>query len=293
MFSYKAAFERNLGLVTSVEQEVLRKACVVIAGCGGVGGVHAHALARLGVGRFKLTDPDEYSVANFNRQIGANIATVDRNKAEVMAEMILAINPEAEVEVTTEGVNKDNVETFIAGADVVVDGIDFFTLGPRREMFAAAWRENIPALTAAPLGFSGTLHVFQSPGMSFDEYFDLSDEQSFYDQIVNFILGLAPSALHLPYMDLSGVNPETGRGPSSVVGVQMASCLIAAQVLKIILGRKGEFLAPQYVQFDAYRLKAKKGRLPGGNKHWLQQVKRRLLLRKFKQLGLDKAFQAL
>ncbi|HFE38718.1 MAG TPA: hypothetical protein ENK06_09945 [Gammaproteobacteria bacterium] len=157
-------------------------------------------------------------------------------------------------------------------------------------MFKAAWAANIPALTAAPLGFSGTLHVFSSPGMSFDEYFDMKDEQSFYDQIVNFILGLAPAALHLPYMDLSGVDPKTGRGPSSVVGVQMASCLVAAQAVKILLDRKAVLAAPHYVQFDAYRLISKKGYLFAGNRNWLQKIKRKLLLHKFKQLGLDKAF---
>lgn len=289
-FSYAEAFERNLGLISESEQLQLKDKCAVIAGCGGVGGVHAHALARLGIGRFKLTDPDEYSVANFNRQIGANMTTVDRNKAEVMAELILSINPDADVEVTTSGVNSENMSDFLTNADIVIDGIDFFTLGPRREMFAEAWKLGIPAITAAPLGFSGTLHVFDAPGLSFDEYFDLSDEQSFYQQIVNFILGLAPAALHFPYMDLSGVNPKTGRGPSSVIGVQMASCLVAAQTLKILLNRKGVKSAPHYVQFDAYRLKSKRGYLMGGNRHPLQKIKRQFLLWKFKQLGLDKAF---
>lgn len=293
MFSYTEAFERNLGLISKSEQEVLRTKCVAIAGCGGVGGVHAHALARLGIGKFKLTDPDEYSVANFNRQIGANMQTIDRNKAEVMGEVILSINPDAIVEVTTSGVTADNVSSFVKDADLIIDGIDFFTLGPRRDMFKSAWKLNTPAMTAAPLGFSGTLHIFSSSGMSFDEYFDLNDEQNYYDQIVNFLLGLAPSALHLPYMDLSGVDPKTGRGPSSVVGVQMASCLIAAQAVKILLNRENILPAPHYVQFDAYRLKSKKGYLIGGNKNWLQQLKRRILLRKFKQLGLDKAFQSL
>lgn len=291
-FSYDEAFERNFGLISKREQQILRNKCIAIAGCGGVGGVHAHALARLGICNFKLTDPDEYSVANFNRQIGANMYSLNKNKAEVMADLILSINPEANIEVTTTGVNHENVADFISGSDLIIDGIDFFTLGPRRDMFRAAWNCKIPAMTAAPLGFSGTLHIFQPPGMSFDDYFDINDDQSFYDQIINFILGLAPSALHLPYMDLSGVDPATGRGPSSVVGVQMASCLITAQAVKILLRRQDIKTAPHFAQFDAYRMKSSVGYLKNGNRNWRQKIKRKFLLNKFKQIGLDKAFQA-
>ena len=67
-FSAAEAFERNLGLISPEEQERLAKTTIAIAGCGGVGGVHAHTLARLGIGGFRLCDPDEFSLANFNRQ---------------------------------------------------------------------------------------------------------------------------------------------------------------------------------------------------------------------------------
>ncbi len=292
-YEYAEAFSRNHGLISHNEQSQLRDRRVAVAGCGGVGGAHVHTLARLGVGRFRLADPDTFSVGNFNRQFGANTATVGRNKADVMAEIITAINPEAEVEVWPRALTADNAREFVSDADLVVDGVDFFALSARRALFAAAWLEKIPALTAAPLGFSGTLHVFAPGGMSFEQYFDLDDTQSYYDQVVNFILGLAPAALHVPYMDISGVDPETGRGPSSVIGVQMAACLLGAQAVRIVLARNGVRLAPHYVQFDAYRQKLRRGYLPGGNRNLLQRIKRVVLLKKLQQLGLDKAFQGL
>ena len=194
-FDPQLAFSRNRGLISDVEQRRLSQCRAVIAGCGGVGGVHALTLARLGLGKFRITDPDTYSVGNFNRQSGANIHTLDRNKAEVIAEMISAINPSAEVEIVPGGVTSANVGQFIAGADLVVDGVDFFALRARRTLFTAAWAAGIPAMTAAPLGFSGTVQIYAPGGMSFDEYFDISDEQTYFDQIVNFLLGLAPAAL--------------------------------------------------------------------------------------------------
>ena len=101
-FSPTEAFERNRGLISLAEQERLSSCLVAIAGCGGVGGLHAHTLARLGVGRFRLSDDDTFSLANFNRQIGATVRTLGSNKAAVTADMIRSINPEAHIEIVAE-----------------------------------------------------------------------------------------------------------------------------------------------------------------------------------------------
>ena len=290
IFSSSEAFSRNLGLISKEEQMRLSSSLVVIAGCGGVGGCHAHMLARLGISKFRLCDPDNYSVANFNRQFGATMTTVDQNKAKVTADIIKSINPEAEVEYWERGVDESNIRAFLSGADLVVDGIDFFSIDARRTLFSAARDCGIPAMTAAPLGFSGTLHVFMPGGMSFDQYFNISDEQNYLDKIVNFIIGLAPHALHINYMELRVIDPSTGRGPSSVIGVQQAACLLGAQAVNILLDRGGVHVAPRFIQFDAYRQKLAFGIIRRGNKSILQRLKKHLLLRKFNKIGLTEAF---
>lgn len=288
MFSRLEAFERNRGLISVREQEMLAGSLVVIPGCGGVGGLHTHTLARLGVGRFRLSDPDTFSLANINRQIGATVATVGQNKATVTAAMLRSINPEVSVEIVSEPVTAANVGAFIQGANLVVDGVDFFSVEARRQIFAAAWKAGVPALTAAPLGFSATLHVFRKGGMSFDEYFDLSDGQDSFEQIVKFFVGLAPKALHLPYMDLSSVDISTGRGPSSIVACQMAASVASAEAIRILLDRRPFMYAPEYLQVDCYRQMLKKGRLRRGNRNWIQQLKRRVVLKRLRALGLDR-----
>jgi molybdopterin/thiamine biosynthesis adenylyltransferase len=292
MFSSTEAFERNFGLISRQEQRKLADARIAIAGCGGVGGLHAHALARLGVGRFRLTDPDSFALANINRQIGATVHTIGENKAIVTARMIKSINPEAEIEIIPSGVNRENAAAFVAKSDLVVDGIDFFIIGARRRLFAAAWDGGIPALTAAPLGFSSTLHVFAPGGMSFDQYFDLNDDQDYFDHVVNFAVGLAPKALHSCYMDLSTVDPKTGRGPSSIIATQLAACLVASEAVRILLARGPSFLAPHYLQIDAYRQALHRGYLRHGNRNWLQQIKRRLLKKRLCHLGWGREFPA-
>ena len=290
-FSEAEAFERNVGLISHQEQRILASAFAVIAGCGGVGGLHAHTLARLGIGRFRLADADTFALANTNRQIGATVRSMGKNKAHVTAEMIRSINPNASIEVLQTNLSQDNVENFVKGADLVLDGIDFFSLPARRQLFETAWRHSIPAVTAAPLGFSGTLHVFAKGGMNFDQYFDLADEQSSFDQLMRFIIGLSPGGLHLSYMDLSSVNTQTGRGPSSIVACQLAASLAGGEAIKILLRRGRPILAPNYLQFDCYRQKMRKGRLRGGNRNWLQRLKRRVLAKKLRALGFDRAYQ--
>src|SRR5207237_1821983 len=122
-FSYDEAFSRNIGWVTSDEQRALRGKRVAIAGLGGVGGVHLLTLARLGVGAFNIADFDTFDVANFNRQVGALMSTIGCPKAEVLASAALDINPELDLQLFREGVSDQNLDRFLAGADLYVDGL--------------------------------------------------------------------------------------------------------------------------------------------------------------------------
>jgi Dinucleotide-utilizing enzymes involved in molybdopterin and thiamine biosynthesis family 2 len=291
-FSRAEAFERNRGLITIVEQEKLAASLVAIAGCGGVGGLHAHTCARLGIGRFRIVDSDNFSPANINRQIGATIQTIGRNKAKVTAEMIRSINSEATVEIFEGNISEKNAAAFVRGADLVIDGVDFFALDARRQLFRAAWSADIPSLTAAPLGFSATLHVFAKGGMSFDDYFDLHEGQDIFDQLVRFFVGLAPRGLQLPYMDLSSVDIKSGRGPSSILGTQLAASIAGGEAIKILLGRDKLLLAPWYLQVDGYRQMLTKRRLRHGNRNWVQRLKRIILTKKLRVLGIDKNLKA-
>ena len=137
-FSSAEAFERNIGLISPAEQKTLRDSLVVIAGCGGVGGLHAHTCARLGIGRFRITDADTFSAPNINRQIGATAHTIGVKKVQVTAEMIRSINPDASVEVSDGLISADNAAQFVSGADLVIDSVDFFALSARRQKIVSA-----------------------------------------------------------------------------------------------------------------------------------------------------------
>src|SRR6266498_3915045 len=96
-FVYERAFSRNIGWLSEAEQQLLRGKRVAIAGLGGVGGVHLLTLARLGIGAFHLADFDRFDQENFNRQAGATMSTIGREKTAVMAEMARDINPQLDL----------------------------------------------------------------------------------------------------------------------------------------------------------------------------------------------------
>lgn len=280
IWNYREAFSRNIGLVTPQEQEQLRRTCVAICGLGGAGGVHLVTLLRMGIGRFRLAELDRFESVNTNRQYGATVHTQGRSKLDVMAEVARAINPEVELTLFDAGITNDNADEFLRGVDVAVDAIDFFAVEARRLFFRTARRHGIPAMTSAPLGFSATMHIFSPTGMSFDEYFDIADGQPVEDQLVAFAVGLAPRALHLPYMDLTRVSLSKAEGPSTGIACQLASALVGAEVLNLVLKWAAPRFAPQYLQFDAYRRLLVTGYLWRGNRNPWQRAKRWMFKRK-------------
>lgn len=276
-------FSRNIGLLSEEQQTRLLQARVAVVGAGGVGGLHILTLARLGVGGFHLADPDTFEAANVSRQFGASKATYDQNKAEVLARMVRDINPVAEVKVFNQGVSETNVEEFLDGCAVLVDGIDFFAFSTRRMLFQKARERGIYAVTSAPLGFGSTLQVFAPKGMDFDTYFGTSSDQTLEKNLAAFASGLAPSPYHIKYMDLSKVDMKNQKGPAVAPACTLATSLLTADVVKIITGSQPVKAVPHYIQIDLYRRKLKKGYLWLGGKNPLQQLKTWLIYRQFQK----------
>jgi molybdopterin/thiamine biosynthesis adenylyltransferase len=255
---------------------------------GGVGGVHMVTLARLGVGKFTIADPDIFEAANFNRQYGALVRNYGRNKAEAMADEVRQINPEADIRIFRERVTPENVDEFLDGSSVYMDSLDFFALEARRLVFRELRRRGMWAVIAGPLGFSVAWLVFDPKGMDFDTYFDMHDGMDHLDQAVAFAIGLSPAGTHWGYFDLSETNVGTGRAPSAGLACQLCSGVATIEAAKVILGRKPPRAAPCYAQFDAYRGILRRGRLLWANRGPLQRLKRFILRRRMIQMGYGK-----
>lgn len=280
-FSYEQAFSRNIGWVTEWEQSALRGKCVAIAGMGGVGGIHLLTLARLGIGRFRIADFDTFDIVNFNRQAGATMDTIGRPKIDVMAEMALAINPELVIERFPAGVTSETMDDFLAGADLFVDGFDFFALSIRRLVFARCAELAIPALTAAPIGMGTGFLAFVPGGMTFEQYF-LLEGQSENEQYLRFFMGVAPQGLHRAYLvDASKIDLAARKGPSTAAACQLCAGVVAVMALKLLLRRGDIKAAPFHHHFDPYRDRYAITRLRQGNASPLQRARLAIARRAF------------
>lgn len=271
-FSYARAFARNIGWVTASEQQSLRSRRIAIAGLGGVGGSHLLTLARLGIGAFNIADFDTFELENFNRQAGATLGSLQRAKADVLAEMARDINPELELRTFESGVSAANLDAFLAGVDVYVDGLDFFAFEARRATFAACARLGVPAVTVAPLGMGAALLNFMPGGMTFEQYFCL-EGQSEHEQSIRFLLGLSPRLLQRSYVaDPNAIDLAARRGPSTVMACDLCAGVAGAEVLKILLRRGTVRAAPHGMHFDAYRQRLVHTWRPWGNRNPLQRI---------------------
>ena len=285
-WSYEEAFSRHSGLITPEQQQTLRNSRVAIAGMGGVGGSHLATLTRLGITRFRIADPDHYDVANINRQYGAKSSTLGEPKVDVMAQIASDINPELEIDAWNRPLDKENCYEFLDGVDVLLDSMDLLKTDVRRTVFKVAAEQGTHVVTAGPFGFSIGWMVFEPGGIGFDEYFDIHDGQTPFEQMLNFIGGLTPDLLYMKYMDVTKEQFTNKSIPSLGLACQMCAGVAATEVAKILIGVGRVKAAPYYFQFDALLQKFRHGKLRGGTRNPKHRLKLWLAKRQFRKMGL-------
>jgi len=285
LISYNTeAFSRNIGLLTLADQNKLASTRVAIAGMGGVGGVHLITLLRTGVCHFNISDMDHYERVNMNRQYGAKADTLGQPKVDVMHKEALAVNPYAEINTFPNGINEDNIDVFLAGVDIVVDGMDAFNIKIRRLIFNTALAKGIPVITAGPIGFSTALITFMPGKMSFDDYFDIRDDMDEDKQLLHFFIGLTPKFAQFNYSDMKEDSIKTRSGPSLGLACQLCSAVATTEVIRIILDKKGIKAAPHYFQYDLLLRRFIKSYMPWGNRNPIQKLKLRIAQKRLANL---------
>ncbi len=144
-------FARTELLIGMEAMEKLRRSRVAVFGIGGVGGYVVEALVRSGVGGLDLIDHDQVSITNLNRQIIATLDSVGRDKADVMKERILSINPDASVNVFKCFFLPENADDFDFGQySYVVDAVD--TVTAKIELVLRAKEAGVPVISCMGTG---------------------------------------------------------------------------------------------------------------------------------------------
>lgn len=146
-------FDRMGRLVGDQGMSKLFDAHVMVIGLGGVGSFTAESLMRSGVGEITLVDFDEICITNFNRQLHSLNGLVGQKKAEVMAERMRKINPQAKVNAVVNFYNErlsDEVLPDSLRPDVVIDAIDSIT--SKCHLLAKCRARGIPVFTSMGTG---------------------------------------------------------------------------------------------------------------------------------------------
>jgi tRNA A37 threonylcarbamoyladenosine dehydratase len=168
---YKNIFSRNIGFLTESEQDRLGRSGIAIAGMGGVGGLLAERLLRLGVGQLRITDPGTFEESNLNRQFGSSMLNLGQNKAAVVFAQIRDINPQAKIVFTDTGIrNEDDASLFVDGCDLVIDEMDLGSLRQSIILQRAARSRGVHYLFTSAIGFGALAVIFDPRGITLEEY---------------------------------------------------------------------------------------------------------------------------
>ncbi len=203
-------YDRQLIELSDEEQERIFHAKVGLVGCGGLGTNVATALAVAGVRRFVIMDPDVPDETNLNRQYVycSHFDSGDiRPKAEILAEWIKGLNPDAEVEYHVNRFDKNTCRIY-DGCDVMVDCLD--SIGSRMDLNEYCIGHGKPLVHGGVHAFIGQLTVC-IPGRT---------------PCLRCIMGNMPE----PERPL----PSIGSVVTSIGSME------ATEVLKLITGRSGD-----------------------------------------------------
>ncbi len=118
------AFEQEICKVLGKENfQKVQSAKVGIAGAGGLGSNCAFNLVRTGFRKFCIIDFDKVEFSNLNRQFYF-YDQIGLKKVQALTQNLKRINPDIEIEVTTERIEKENINDFFSDCQIIVEAFD-------------------------------------------------------------------------------------------------------------------------------------------------------------------------
>lgn len=254
---YREIFSRNIGFLTESEQAKLQSSTVAIAGMGGVGGLLAERLIRLGVGHLKIIDPEDFEPSNLNRQFCSSVLNLGQSKAEVVFTQIKDINPQATISYGKTGIKtQDDASLFVSDCDLVIDEMDFGLFRESVFLQRAARQRGIYYMFTSAVGFGALILIFDPNGLTLEEYnkidpnVDLNDVEE-PSVPLERVCPIIPSyAASMPTEIVQEILTAVRPAPTTSIGVGLASLLAATEATNILLRKRDIATAPQYTWVD-------------------------------------------
>ncbi len=144
--------------------EKLARATVAMVGMGGLGCGSAPYLAAAGVGRLLLIDPGRVAASDVGRQVLYGPQDVGRLKVEVAAERLAQQSPELAISCEPVVLGAENAAALLAGATVVLDGLDDGRARDVLNAWAVRGEQAAPVIFGGALGYEGQVTVVPPGG---------------------------------------------------------------------------------------------------------------------------------
>lgn len=118
--------QKLLGVLGPEGQQRLEQASVLVIGCGALGSMQAQLLARAGVGRLRILDPDTLELSNLHRQLLYDENDLDEGAPKIHAAIrrLQKINSAVTLEGLVAAADASNLGEHLEGMDLVLDGSD-------------------------------------------------------------------------------------------------------------------------------------------------------------------------
>jgi len=141
---YSEFINRNIGLVSVEEQELIRTSKVAVLGVGGLGGPLSEQLVRAGCEHLSICDNGVFEISNLNRQICLQ-EDIYKRKIDVLESRLKQINQDAEIIKALE-FDSNAVQNLLKDVDIAVLTLDdpIVSIYIARECF----KRKIPLLEA-------------------------------------------------------------------------------------------------------------------------------------------------
>lgn len=206
----------------------LENSKTLIMGVGGVGSICAEALARSGVGSITLVDGDVVEVSNINRQLPALTSTIGKYKAEVMADRLNDINPDATImcHIMMWSIDSDFLK--LNEYDYVIDAIDSFK--DKMDLIEYCIKNDINIISS--MGAGGRLNGAK---------FEIADiNKTYNDPLAKKVRGELRKRkidkLKVVFSKELPIKASNGPVGSAMFAVSCAGLLIAGEVVKDLIG---------------------------------------------------------
>lgn len=252
-------FERNLGLLSLEQQQKLFDSHVVVSGVGGMGGVAAEALVRMGIGKLTIVDHDVYELSNLNRQIHCTEKVIGRSKVDVVGERLREINSRLELQ-KHQFLSENNVDEIVDGADILINGMDDIRASIILERCA---RRNGITIVDAWITPYASVFVMRPDSVHWEDFLDFPTRNKRVDQItkediveclrreVEFTFSHFEPHSIISKELVGKVVEGNAKRPSLVPVVWLSGTLMANEAIKI-LTNQGSIAGPYGVFYNQY-----------------------------------------